>query len=56
MARKVPGAERGARPVAPAIVVATLPVLPRPGPHAIGQVFVSPPPERTEEAVILLPS
>ncbi len=56
MARKVPGAERGARPVAPASMVATLPVLLCPEPHAIGQVFVITPPERAGEAVILRPS
>ncbi len=56
MAKKVPDAERDARLVCPASMVATLPVLLCLEPHAIGHVFVITPPERAGEAVILLPS
>ena len=56
MAKKVRDAERGARLVGPASMVATLPILPRLDLHAIGQVFVITPPERAQEAVILRPS
>jgi hypothetical protein len=56
MAGNIAGVEQTPSSHGSAHMTATLPVPPRPGPHAFGQVFVRPPPERSEEAVILLSS